>query len=798
MSPEDSSNEREQGIRATQLFGRPLRSNPLKPKLDREPQEPESSSEKSASTEPLTEGEPSPIMPSRERRHLFRFGREASPVKEASHGEGRQAKRRASGAFQVIRNALFSNGREDPQHTSEESRCLPINPNSKDDQFRSPSAPVGSPLKPPSRSNLSSSVPSPISKASPRHLEQKRSPRPIMAPKKNKDATFGNKHSDNTGSETYDITLSQKLIIGHRKGAYQRNGIDDIPSTESNAKNTPSKGDQDPQHLSGERPSLGPTLSQKLMLGNQEIRKKIEERKAPSVHVMSESPEQQATQPHPPVRQDRRSASPSICSRVSSQRSTISHAKHRKSQDSQDDISVRQHERGKASGRSRRGSLPGQVRVKDAPQAVEPKQVSRSGSQGPSKGQTALRHTPSPNDENASRDDWSRHSRLNSKTRSSASQSLKNEPLQSPTIQRKEKDSVSVKSSVAENCRPKKIQHDTKGHHDADRRGSEAMTSTMSRRRSSSLDESLSNRQQPSSDDCVENSTRSEGNMRSKIRAKVSQEQHDETLKLDDLHHSRSTLLDSNSPDASSCTSPHRKAKYGVISSSRYRVPRTPSGKSEQARVRLSPDRKSGVMYTPTKSKSTRSSPAVGRGKVSEAPRISPETYLHMSGDWMGTSSKLTTDHYRSVNMMASRKYQSPFGDHGGDEDPAQEESPPSRHYGRTESPGPLGASERDDGESVARHDRTRALKKQLRTLEKLNASMRSQSPSKFDISDRSEPSSHSRSHHSRSHHSRQNRTRSPRNNHTSRTRNRSRDSCDSDRSSFVQTIPDTESKLEN
>ena len=243
MSPADCSNVPKSGFRARQLFAPSLRSNPSKPQGDREQTEESPKrrqpSDKSAATEPLTEGETSPAMPSRERRNRFRFAREETPLKEHSgEEEGKQAKRRPSGAFRIIRNALFSHGKDSPQTAPEVPRCVRHDPHSNDDQFRSPFSPDGSPLKPPSRLNLHSPSPSPKAKTSSHRLAQKRFPRQTMVQKKLKDGALGHENSEDTGSETRDVTLSQKLIIGHRKGNNQRNGIDHTQSTEINEINT--------------------------------------------------------------------------------------------------------------------------------------------------------------------------------------------------------------------------------------------------------------------------------------------------------------------------------------------------------------------------------------------------------------------------------------------------------------------------------------------------------------------------------------------------------------------------------
>jgi hypothetical protein len=286
-----------------------------------------------------------------------------------------------------------------------------------------------------------------------------------------------------------------------------------------------------------------------------------------------------------------------------------------------------------------------------------------------------------------------------------------------------------------------------------------SMEKSDSRRRSLSLDESLSNRTSeikikinPSKDlseDDHGHSTRSEGSIRRKLRINellaqnensvtgttAGQSSHEDVPLLaseEDLRRARNLVSDTSTQDDDRSPSPPRRGKAGVVSSSRYRAPRRPSARSESGRNHLSPGRQSEIPRSHNSVMSSRS-PTRATNKAALAGLPSPTAYLPKA-EYLSSSPNLTNEHYRSINMMASRDYQSPFGDPPGDD------SLTLRKASKSESRGPSDSLDKADSDSVARKDRTKALKTQLRNLEKFNASMRSKSPSAIDRRGRSEP----------------------------------------------------------
>jgi hypothetical protein len=843
MSRDASSNERRPGFRVGKLFSPMRESTPTKSRLERAVQPtPESPSrklliDKTTEIELSTESDTSPNRSSGEKRNIFRIGRrEDSDSKEPSNDAGKSARRRPSGAFHLIRNSLFSQSKNIPDETpdtSEMSRSFHNDPCSDDADN--------------SLEDAVSSIPLSKSETLPRHPRRTRSPRPPMTPVRR-----SRSEDTDTGSEMWVPSLSQKLKIGQRKAEDQRTGIERVQLTES-GKNR-SAIEKHPR-----RASFEPTLSQKLLMGKQEIQKNIKERQAPRLQSKSTSPTL-VRHLRQSVDLGRQNASPSVQSKISCKNDTSSHARHQRSGHRQIDSPERHDESDSATvqsrGRSRpsplhRGSKAGHTSAsvldplsphvdtpskRDRPKSKRSTDSSylsqrqngepslspiwkvpsadrapwrpRDGVDGRSKKSQDEKGCSSPHDDreavpasarkdrdapgdggsilgllrrqrsmsmNNSKDfgndkstspSRSRHSihshhcvekdRTPSRSRSQRtshsyhvaekdkSASPSRSPRSSPTHHGSGKDKAARPSRSMDdhergdandpiNPSPRRspVSKET-----ADPTRSESRKNDKARRRALSLDESLSNRRSLSKhsasqdievDECkvrslCERSARNTEPIATPMVTTVSDPS--PQAAPEDLSKSGGDFQ-----DGTQLCSPRKPAKHGVVSSSKYRVPKTPSGRLERVGLRASPGQPSGSDRSQDKAKSGRAA-AETLHKVGAASPSSSLSYLP-SAEHLLTSRNLTTQHYHSVNMMASKNFQSPFGDQRGDASQASR--------GRSESPGPLSSSDAEDPDSAARRNRTRALKTQLRNLEKLNASRRSKSPSMIDRSERSE-----------------------------------------------------------
>lgn len=804
------------------------------------------SSDKTTATAPMNETGASPIKSSRERRRLFgKSKREDSPLKEfpKERKDEKQQRRRSSGAFNIIRNSLFSNNK-DVQAAGEETVDTPRNSvgvsgalqiiypyGSDGDGLGSSERQTVSCFRPPSVSDLSSSTPSSVSDNSPRAPIHTRSPRPMLTGKKPKASALGqdllSQESEGTESESWDPTLSQKLKIGQHKAATQYLGGTQ-PGT--GIKSLPS------------RPSLEPTLSQKLLLGHKEIEKNIEERKAPRVATRSHSPKLDGHFEKTAYK-NRHSTSPSARSTASSRHSSGTNSKYRRPAHSDSRSPVRHRENDKMRSRGRSGprnhlSTPTRHRTvsksssKGSPDPPASLPVSHRGSSGGTPQKTSLSDSartkkphgnteieyrsgitrsrsgdddllqrsrpPRSNNRSASPTfsltEGKRHNRSpgrqhtnNPRTYTShsnvaqATDKLKERNTSStdihPPERKRSKSMDDSMSSVKDRTVSPARKYDRKKESNTNspsnsrspsRYSKEASELDIAKRnpservntkgRSLSLDESLSNRRpteklndtNPTANTRRKDSTRSDSSTRSKASGKsptnrrspntvpTSQKSNRSStskspLRGDDsLLASRQSFLSSDSRQFLRSASPSaRQNKPGIISTSKYRTPRTPSGRLERAGVRLSPASRAGIDRLHDSAKTFRS-PPVSKSKLA-VPTL-PKTPSSLSQSENIMSPNLTAGHYKAINKMAAKKFLSPLGE-VLPEDPPGDISPTTRSKSKVSiSREDLASSENmGDASSAARRDRTRELKSQLRNLEKMNASMRSKSPSILD-----------------------------------------------------------------
>lgn len=245
------------------------------------------SSGATAATESLTENEESPRKTPPGKSKLF--GRIRQPKGgddnelrnlNSSHGTSSTHPRRTSGALDLLRNAMFSHSKENTVTTidgstdaREISASFHIDPYF-DRQDYSNSRP-STILRPPSISDLTSSERSSQS-------SKPRSPRPM-----GKGARPASPATGDIDAKPHNPTLSQKLRIGENK--LKNPSPDDGPRSPRpmktgvrnplvNFMTMPSTIDED-----SEASSFHPTLSQKIRIGQEEIKKRIETRLAPQL-----------------------------------------------------------------------------------------------------------------------------------------------------------------------------------------------------------------------------------------------------------------------------------------------------------------------------------------------------------------------------------------------------------------------------------------------------------------------------------------------------------------------------------
>jgi hypothetical protein len=282
MGPENN-NKKWPGLK---LFSpRAAKKPPVKKRVRNvEPQSPigEPSSEETAVTESLTENEESPRSATPGRTKLFGRIRQQKGGDENEGNNSSRGKRRSSLARGLLRNIMFTPSKErsntkidGPKDAREMSESFQIDPSFDRDDFSSSRR---STALPPSISELSSSETSALSPT-----PTKRSPRPM-----GKGVRAASPLSkDNTEDRPpYYPSLSQKMRIGESKAKNpspdnasrsprpMKNGVGN--SLVNFMKKRPSTIDED-----SEASSFHPTLSQKIRIGQEEIKKRIETRQAP-------------------------------------------------------------------------------------------------------------------------------------------------------------------------------------------------------------------------------------------------------------------------------------------------------------------------------------------------------------------------------------------------------------------------------------------------------------------------------------------------------------------------------------